>query len=342
MAGSCQRMIAAFQDQLTSCKVSKGTIRFPLSEPVPVKLIARIAKFRAKEAIPNSSFDQRTGSYLFPSFRAISSTIFGRRSAKTSIDYAGNVRVFGDRRVLCRRRGRHRLRNFLRGKHLLGHVCHPVTVPRCVRLGRVRDRSAFDFPRGLPANVRNISASSDIAASCGVSPTASAAQRDTTASSVPKFEPPACSVACAVAGVSRRNAAANSSSLGVAAPTPDANIGSSFRSTGAISFGNCPAFTTTCACASTRPASATVAPSYPGSSCLPAFLGFVPSRRGGFHHPLGHPQHAEPAPASVDAPRFRLPAPNSGHPRQCSRRFRDQCAWLSLGSRLIQLGGHRA
>jgi UDP-glucose 4-epimerase len=29
---------------------TKGTIRFPLSEPVPVKLIERIAKFRAKEA----------------------------------------------------------------------------------------------------------------------------------------------------------------------------------------------------------------------------------------------------------------------------------------------------
>jgi len=33
-----------------SYEVSKGTIRFPLSEPVPVKLIERIAKFRAKQA----------------------------------------------------------------------------------------------------------------------------------------------------------------------------------------------------------------------------------------------------------------------------------------------------
>ncbi len=31
-------------------EVDKGTIRFPLSAPVPVKLIERIAKFRAKEA----------------------------------------------------------------------------------------------------------------------------------------------------------------------------------------------------------------------------------------------------------------------------------------------------
>jgi uncharacterized protein YdhG (YjbR/CyaY superfamily) len=46
-----ERLVTAFKDQLASCKVSKGTIRFPLSEPVPVKLIERIAKFRAKEAV---------------------------------------------------------------------------------------------------------------------------------------------------------------------------------------------------------------------------------------------------------------------------------------------------
>jgi uncharacterized protein YdhG (YjbR/CyaY superfamily) len=41
--------VSAFKDELAGYKLSKGTIRFPLSEPVPVKLIARIAKFRAKE-----------------------------------------------------------------------------------------------------------------------------------------------------------------------------------------------------------------------------------------------------------------------------------------------------
>jgi uncharacterized protein YdhG (YjbR/CyaY superfamily) len=44
-----ERLVAAFKDELTSFEVSKGTIRFPLSRPVPVKLIGRIAKFRAKE-----------------------------------------------------------------------------------------------------------------------------------------------------------------------------------------------------------------------------------------------------------------------------------------------------
>jgi len=44
------RLLAAFKDELGAYKVNKGTIRFPVSEPVPVKLIERIAKFRAKEA----------------------------------------------------------------------------------------------------------------------------------------------------------------------------------------------------------------------------------------------------------------------------------------------------
>ena len=46
-----EHLVAAFKEQLASYKVSKGTIRFPLSVPVPVKLIERIAKFRAKEAL---------------------------------------------------------------------------------------------------------------------------------------------------------------------------------------------------------------------------------------------------------------------------------------------------
>jgi uncharacterized protein YdhG (YjbR/CyaY superfamily) len=43
-------LVAAFKAELTTYRVSKGTLRFPLSEPVPVKLIERVAKFRAKEA----------------------------------------------------------------------------------------------------------------------------------------------------------------------------------------------------------------------------------------------------------------------------------------------------
>jgi uncharacterized protein YdhG (YjbR/CyaY superfamily) len=44
-----EQVVAAFQDELASYQVDKGTIRFPLSEPVPVKLIGRITKFRVTE-----------------------------------------------------------------------------------------------------------------------------------------------------------------------------------------------------------------------------------------------------------------------------------------------------
>jgi len=40
-------LVAAFRDELARCQRTKGTIRFPLSEPVPVPLIKRIARFRA-------------------------------------------------------------------------------------------------------------------------------------------------------------------------------------------------------------------------------------------------------------------------------------------------------
>jgi uncharacterized protein YdhG (YjbR/CyaY superfamily) len=43
------RVIAAFKDELAPYEIDKGTIRFPLSQPVPVQLIGRIARFRAKE-----------------------------------------------------------------------------------------------------------------------------------------------------------------------------------------------------------------------------------------------------------------------------------------------------
>lgn len=46
---STAQLFAAFKDDLAPYEVTKGTIRFPLSVPVPVKLIEGIAKFRAKE-----------------------------------------------------------------------------------------------------------------------------------------------------------------------------------------------------------------------------------------------------------------------------------------------------
>jgi uncharacterized protein YdhG (YjbR/CyaY superfamily) len=49
------RLVAAFKDDLAPYHVNKGTIRFPLSLPVPVKLIERIAKFLTKEAATRAS-----------------------------------------------------------------------------------------------------------------------------------------------------------------------------------------------------------------------------------------------------------------------------------------------
>jgi uncharacterized protein YdhG (YjbR/CyaY superfamily) len=43
------RMVAAFKGELDPYRASKGTLRFPLSVPVPVKLIERIARFRVRE-----------------------------------------------------------------------------------------------------------------------------------------------------------------------------------------------------------------------------------------------------------------------------------------------------
>ena len=39
---------AALKDELRGYELRKGTVQFPLDEPVPVKLISRIAKLRAE------------------------------------------------------------------------------------------------------------------------------------------------------------------------------------------------------------------------------------------------------------------------------------------------------
>jgi uncharacterized protein YdhG (YjbR/CyaY superfamily) len=42
-------VVAAFKDDLRRYELEKGTIRIPLSDPVPTKLIARITRFRGRE-----------------------------------------------------------------------------------------------------------------------------------------------------------------------------------------------------------------------------------------------------------------------------------------------------
>ncbi|HEV7678033.1 MAG TPA: DUF1801 domain-containing protein [Candidatus Dormibacteraeota bacterium] len=43
-------LMETFKDELAPYQVEKGTIRFPLSQPVPVDLIERLARFRGGEA----------------------------------------------------------------------------------------------------------------------------------------------------------------------------------------------------------------------------------------------------------------------------------------------------
>ncbi|WP_438480654.1 iron chaperone [Oleiharenicola lentus] len=40
---------SAFQKELSRYKSGKGSVQFPLDQPMPLRLIAKIAKFRAKE-----------------------------------------------------------------------------------------------------------------------------------------------------------------------------------------------------------------------------------------------------------------------------------------------------
>jgi uncharacterized protein YdhG (YjbR/CyaY superfamily) len=46
-----EALLEAFGPELTPFKISKGTIRFPLAEPVPEDLIFRIASFKAEETL---------------------------------------------------------------------------------------------------------------------------------------------------------------------------------------------------------------------------------------------------------------------------------------------------
>ena len=48
---SNSRLVSAFKKELSKYELSKGTIRFPLSDGVPVTLIERIAKFRARQVM---------------------------------------------------------------------------------------------------------------------------------------------------------------------------------------------------------------------------------------------------------------------------------------------------
>jgi uncharacterized protein YdhG (YjbR/CyaY superfamily) len=52
-------MVEAFDGELDTYRVSKGTLKFSLSKAVPVKLIGRVAKFRAQQIMNRKQTKKR-------------------------------------------------------------------------------------------------------------------------------------------------------------------------------------------------------------------------------------------------------------------------------------------
>jgi uncharacterized protein YdhG (YjbR/CyaY superfamily) len=53
--------IAAFQKEFAPYKVGKGSVQFPLDEPMPLELIAKIVKFRVKENLQKTKAGDARG-----------------------------------------------------------------------------------------------------------------------------------------------------------------------------------------------------------------------------------------------------------------------------------------
>ena len=51
--------IEAFKDELFRYESAKGSVQFPIDEPMPLSLIAKIVKFRVKEARARSTAKKR-------------------------------------------------------------------------------------------------------------------------------------------------------------------------------------------------------------------------------------------------------------------------------------------
>jgi uncharacterized protein YdhG (YjbR/CyaY superfamily) len=52
--------VASFQKELSAFKTSKGTIQFPLDEPVPFDLIRKIVLFRVKENLAKAAAKKKS------------------------------------------------------------------------------------------------------------------------------------------------------------------------------------------------------------------------------------------------------------------------------------------
>jgi len=53
--------IVAFREKLKSYETSKGTIKFPLDKPIPVKLVSEIVKWQVKENLAKALLKKEKG-----------------------------------------------------------------------------------------------------------------------------------------------------------------------------------------------------------------------------------------------------------------------------------------
>jgi len=53
--------IAAFKEELSIYKGAKGSVQFPLDQPLPLDLIARIVRFRVSESLAAAEMKSRKG-----------------------------------------------------------------------------------------------------------------------------------------------------------------------------------------------------------------------------------------------------------------------------------------
>lgn len=58
------RPIAAFKEKLKLYETSKGTIKFPLDKPIPVKLVTEIVKWQVKENLAKREVKKAKGRKL--------------------------------------------------------------------------------------------------------------------------------------------------------------------------------------------------------------------------------------------------------------------------------------
>ena len=51
--------VASFEKEIAGYKYAKGSVRFPIDEPIPVKLVTKIVKFRAKQNLEKAAAKAR-------------------------------------------------------------------------------------------------------------------------------------------------------------------------------------------------------------------------------------------------------------------------------------------